>query len=155
MSMWIKPVSGTGTLFSKQDDSSFEVMYSLGLSSYTLQLEIKTFDVLVYYDSVHSCVNPIDSSSWHSVGVTLQVDLANDHTYYICYIDDTTESPVLLDSTYYQDLSTNFLMMIGGKFTTASTYTSLYTGFIFSVRVWNEDLDPIALDRQTGGCTGT
>ena len=46
-------------------------------------------------------------------------------------------------------------MMIAGEFTSTTTHTNYYTGFIYSVRIWTKDVDAAAEDRQTTGCTGT
>ena len=136
--MWIRPEIGDGTLFAKQKNSGlFDIYYRIRLSSFIPQLTIKSYDLSAYTEANQVCGVALDNTAWYHLGVTLSIDLANDLSQLTCFIDAVAGSVFSVSSGYLQDLQTDFGSTIGAYYTSGPVFTDQYTGYIYSLKIWN------------------
>ena len=72
-----------------------------------------------------------------------------------CYINGVLGDTGNVGSGYLQDLQTHYTVLFGGQYTGASTFGTFYTGFIYSIKIWNEFIDLSTTQDGQSGCTGT
>lgn len=137
---WLKPILGTGYITAKQTSSL--TYLSLSLNNFFPVLSLY-FSSLESYTSSYS----LTATSWNFLFVS--VTLSNFKSIVSMTINTSTSASITL-STYYTDVFSNFFNTFGAQYL-ASTYTSFYTGFMWSYTLRNN----IALLTdfiQTSGC---
>ena len=157
VSLWLNPQATGGTLFTKQTESSpFSAYYKVDLSGLTPRITLHLYDTSSYNTINIQCLQSLTTSDWHNLILGLYLSTDDDSSYVECSIDGDVETPSLMGSGYLQDLLNDFTISIGASHTTTD-FNSFYTGFIYSLKIWNfysPDI-PNNLDYQFSPCSGS
>ena len=120
VSMWIRPLSESGILLSKQH-TNYTSILEIGLSSYSLYVKAqKTFQSQAKLNNYWSLV-------------AIKSFLGRDQLKLEAYYNSTQ---VLSVDYRFKDSDSNFYFSIGAKHSSI-TFSNFFTGFIWEVRVYN------------------
>lgn len=148
ISTWIR-YTNPGTILNKQLNSSpYTSSIKLGLTGQNPTISILLTTSVGTSTTSYTCLTALNTTSWHQVAFTLTV---SDATYVNCIIDGTPEGSVFIGNYLLIDYTSNFVINIGADY--GAAYSNYFTGFIYSIKFWNVNVDPAALDLQScNGC---
>ncbi|CAG9335199.1 unnamed protein product [Blepharisma stoltei] len=154
MSAWIKPISNTGVIFSKQADSGlFKKHISLELinKAPSLTLTLKNSNTKTFtstnpsLEAALSQWNFISASSGISTNPQQIISLSRNGM-----IDTSSD----LDPSWLSDLGASFLMTIGAGYISSSILTSFFSGFLWDLKIYNALIAVSSLASSTcSGCS--
>ena len=127
LGMWVRPTSSTGTLLSKQADSSgVATEFCIRLNNYFPEVELESF---------LSATGSVDmNEGWNFLGVYFYLD-----SYFELevYVNQTLSLALNSGTNWVDDLDSSFLFSIGAEHSDQVTLANFYEGFIWEVSVYN------------------
>ncbi|CAG9321664.1 unnamed protein product [Blepharisma stoltei] len=141
-SMWLWSQNENGVILAKQ---SSDGPYTTYLSIKIVGLKI----ILSFYDSMLSSSvsftsrNSINADSWCYIGFSLSYKFPYSQVTY--YINSSFDTPKIIKHPF-QDLDSNYSILIAAMHTGSSAYSSFYTGFVYSIKIWNTIVNPTLYD---------
>ena len=145
LSMWVKPTSSSGTLFSKQKNTApYTKSVSLELDSNYLRLNL---DIPGYTGSTSSCVLNED---WNFVAVSTSIDSTPEFRAFI-QVNTTCSDFLSIGPEFLEDFQDNYYLVIGAALRGANTFTDFFSGFIWEVKLYSTQKDTYSLV-QSSGC---
>jgi len=145
LSMWVKPTSSSGTLFSKQNNTApYTKSVSLELDSKYLRLNL---DIPGYTGSTSSCALNDD---WNFVAVSTSIDSTPEFRAFI-QVNTTCSDFLSIGPNWLEDFQDNYYLVVGAALSGANTFTDFFSGFIWDARLYNSQKDTYSLV-QSSGC---
>lgn len=129
---WIFPVGNSGTIITKQDVSNFSPLFKLDLSSSILRFTANYDTLGVRTDS---CSLSITLNQWNYIGFSL--DYSSPSSSLTCHINGVSSSTTNLGSGFLSDTISSYKFLIGSQYSTSTTFSNYYTGFIYYISIDN------------------
>ncbi|CAG9335159.1 unnamed protein product [Blepharisma stoltei] len=140
MTTWIKPISSTGTIFSKGQISggtfkkyvSFELIGKMP----SLALTLKGSTIIAYASS-----NPlleVTLLQWSFLFVESSISGTPPQQIITLQTNSNSDFSSSLPSSWFIDLQNSFLISIGVSYLDASTLTSFFNGFLWDLKIYND-----------------
>ena len=140
VSMWIRPLSSSGTLLSKQHTNYTNIL-EIGISDYSLYATL---------DETFQSTDKLNNY-WNLVTVRTSVD--QDQFNLEAYYNSTKVLSKSLGEDWFLDSESDFYFSIGAKHS-SSTLSNFFTGFIWEVRIYNSvvSLQDLLQDSNCESC---
>ena len=145
LSMWIKPTSSSGTLFSKQRNTTpYTKSVAVELDSNSPKIYL---DVSGYTPYTTTCTLNQD---WNFLTISTSIDSTPQFKLHI-QVNTTCTDSVSLGSNWLEDSQDNYYLVIGAALSGTDTFTDFFSGFIWEARLYNAQKDPSTLV-QSSNC---
>ena len=147
ISAWIR-YTVSGTILNKQINSSpYNSSLQLKLIGSNLAISLIIDNLNITSTSEFICNSNISSITWHQIAIAITL---NSGTYITFIMDGVNINTLLVGHYLLIDYTSNFIITIGADY--GATFSSYYTGYLYSLKIWNINVNPIVTD--TGTCIG-
>ena len=89
--------------------------------------------------TVSISTSSITMDTWVHIGFIVKVTKSVG-TSVSSYLDNTASTTNSYSYDYFSALSSNILWIIGTRYLTTNSYTSYFTGYIYSIDIWNKEM---------------
>ena len=139
LAMWIRPTADSGTILTKQKDSSgVSTKFKVSLNSKQPQLDLDLTS------SSHSSTDSVEEG-WNFLVVGVHLDPAVPEFRVSAYLNTTKVISSTLGNDWLVDLEDSYLFSIGAKHSDQTTFNNFYTGFLWEIRIYNSHKGPTTL----------
>lgn len=133
--VWMR-AEGQGVIFVRQASGTYSFMMQVKDESWLqVYCQLSQFGSF----SVFETFNQIQLASWVFVGVSVTQD-ENLASYAKIVVDKETETKFMGKSSFIDFYSQSY-SVIGAKYNTSQALDSFFKGFIFSISIWNDEVD--------------
>ncbi|CAG9320645.1 unnamed protein product [Blepharisma stoltei] len=148
-SMWVNP-SSDGAIFSKQDQSTVDTSILLAIASGAMSVSITLTSGTTY--SVSSSSTLTTSTWWH---VAVQITILSDGNTAAAFIlNGATDATVNAAVDYFIDNNGAFTIALGAEYVSAGTLGTFFTGFLYTLKIWQNVVTSYSSEMTTSGCSG-
>ncbi|CAG9321665.1 unnamed protein product [Blepharisma stoltei] len=141
-SAWIWPQGGDGVIFTKQSDGyPYSIYLSIEISS--LQAFFSFHDPILNSLYSYSSSAPINTSGWYYIGFSLRYKFPYNQLTW--YVNSNFDTPFVLKHPFV-DLISDYTILIGATHKNSDEWMNFYTGFIYSMKIWNTVVNPTLYD---------
>ncbi|CAG9335153.1 unnamed protein product [Blepharisma stoltei] len=153
ISTWIKPISGTGVIFSKQINSgAFTKYVSLELvnkfPSLTLTLQEST--TITYTSALASLETTL--SQWNFISALSDISTTPQQIVKLT-ANLNTDTSSDLHASWLNDLESSFFNLIGASYLDSTTLTSFFNGFLWDLKIYNTITASPLASSSCSGCS--
>ena len=146
--IWIYPQLSGNNLLSKQHSSNSTDHFSIEIDSDNFaKITLKPY---LGSTTTYKCTNQLNMLAWNHLGFKLEI--LNSKSKITCssnFVEDSGD----LGFTYFQDLNSDYSLLLGAKHSSPSAKGSFFKGFIKQLRIWNQAVDFASEDSI--GCFGS
>ncbi|CAG9335175.1 unnamed protein product [Blepharisma stoltei] len=152
ISSWIKPITATATIFSKQANSGlFEKYVCLELinKAPSLTISLKDSSTVSYTSSNPSL--QVALSQWNFISAISSTSSTPQQTISLS-INGVTDTSSDLHASWLNDLENSFFITIGASHFDTATLTSFFKGFLWDLKIYNTPASPL-FSSTCNGCS--